>query len=347
MPQSLITSPILDASGNTKVIGVTTSGNVLSSANSSSVPLGIGATFTGTSEEVLSYATISIATFSDQASATDGLSLEFSVDGVNWDHVDVYTVLANSGKVYTLGPSARYFRVRYTNGGTAQTIFRLQTIYRIEPPKPSSHRLKDSLVTDDDAELVKAILTGEDADVSGQFLLVKAKNGRLLVDQESTTPTSTTIAQFVTNGKVYTVSKNLNMAAADTDNPLVLIKNPSASGKTLYVYATHVGVNVTNVAANFKLWYDPTITANGTVETPRNNNIGGGFGASVMNVFSLSTVSASGTLIGTYAVGQNTNTLPRIDDFSIFLAPGHNLLLTGAPGSNNRVATVTMTWAET
>ena len=114
----------------------------------------------------------------------------------------------------------------------------------------------------------------------------------------------------------------------------------------MYLYATHLGINVTNVSANFKLLYDPTITLNGTSVTPGNNSIGGGFGASVMQVYSLSTLSALGTVIGTYAVGQNTSTLPRIDDFSIFLAANHSLLITGNPSSNNREATLTITWAE-
>ena len=64
--------------------------------NSNSEVLLANETFTGLSVDTLNYGMVIIATKSDQASAEDGLSIQFSVNGVNWDHTDEFTVPAGS-----------------------------------------------------------------------------------------------------------------------------------------------------------------------------------------------------------------------------------------------------------
>ncbi|MCJ2530810.1 MAG: hypothetical protein LN413_00615 [Candidatus Thermoplasmatota archaeon] len=117
------------------------------------------------SEEVKDYATITILVKSDQVSATDGLSLEYSPNGTNWDDVDLYTIAANSAKALTLFPEGRFFRIVYTNGGVAQTFFRLQAIYHPHRTKPSSHRVGDLAgadIAENDAELVFGVTVGNE-----------------------------------------------------------------------------------------------------------------------------------------------------------------------------------------
>lgn len=129
--------------------------------NTTSVALGIDGVYTGATQEVLDYPLIFINVYSDVASAIDGLSIQQSSDGINWDHTDEYTIPASTGKNYSVQRMAKYFRVVYTNGSTAQTEFRLQVVLS-ENSKPSSHRVKDTISGDDDVEAVKAALTGED-----------------------------------------------------------------------------------------------------------------------------------------------------------------------------------------
>ena len=129
--------------------------------NSTSTPLGIGAVYTGTAIETLSFAVIVVSTYSDQASAIDGLQVQQSSNGTNWDHCDEYTITAATGKTFSFQPQAKYYRVVYTNGAVAQTVFRLQTTLKKTYVKPSSHRIQDSIIDDDDAELTKAVLTGK------------------------------------------------------------------------------------------------------------------------------------------------------------------------------------------
>jgi len=128
--------------------------------NSTSTPLGIGGVFTGTAIEILNFGIVFVSVSTDVASATDGLSVQQSSDGTNWDHTDDYTIPAGGNKNYSLNPHSKWFRVVYTNGGVGQAHFRLQSICKGNS-KPSSHRIKDEIVGDDDCELMKAALTGE------------------------------------------------------------------------------------------------------------------------------------------------------------------------------------------
>lgn len=128
------------------------------SGNSTSTPLNANIAFTGSSVDILQYAVIQVNVFSNVASATDGLSVQFSSDGTNWDITDTFTVPANSGKTYSFQPVAQYMRVVYTNGGTNQTAFRLQTIGSHVNTKPSSHRISDPIIDDDDATLTTAVI---------------------------------------------------------------------------------------------------------------------------------------------------------------------------------------------
>jgi len=153
------------------------------------------------------------------------------------------------------------------------------------------------------------------------------------------------ISEFVTADQVYTISVLLNQVASGTDNPLVLIKNPAGNGRILYLYKVALSCTAANVSTTFRLFADPTITANGTVFTPVTNNVGSSI-ASTMLAYTLSVVSSGGTPLDTYIYGQNSNSLNFLPDFSIHVNPGHSLLVTGNPTSSNRQAAMTLTWTE-
>lgn len=105
----------------------------ISSNNSSTTVLAGAAVFTGVSEDVSGYQSITVTAFANQVSAAGGLSLQFSPDNVNWDTSHTYTVSVSAPRTVTEQVYARYFRVVYTNGATTQTAFRLQTIYNAAP----------------------------------------------------------------------------------------------------------------------------------------------------------------------------------------------------------------------
>lgn len=141
---------------------------VVDESNSTDGTLAAGGTFVGEAFNTLDYGYIYVNTFSDVGSATDGLSAEQSTDAINWDNTDEYTVTAGSGKTFAFQPGNKWFRVVYVNGTVPQSAFRLQTVFKKTASKPSSHRIQDSIVDEDDSELVKSVTTGE-SELTGIF----------------------------------------------------------------------------------------------------------------------------------------------------------------------------------
>ena len=130
---------------------------VVSDDNSTTTLLDADATFTGTAVEILNYGIVFISVHALQVSAENGLVIEQSTDGVDWDFDDVFTIDADTAKNFSINPHAKYLRVIYINGDTDQTHFELQTILK-GYSKPSSHRIKDNIINDDDAELTIAVI---------------------------------------------------------------------------------------------------------------------------------------------------------------------------------------------
>jgi hypothetical protein len=153
--------------------------------------LGTNGVFTGGWQDVLDYGVVSISVNSDKASATDGLVIQWSPNSNTVSDVDVFTVQANNPKTFTFGPADRYVRVVYTNGAQAQTRFFLNTILRRVYVKPSSHRINDAIVGQDDAELMKSVLSGENP--AGTFVNFKATTaGNFKVSLEEYEPSGFT-----------------------------------------------------------------------------------------------------------------------------------------------------------
>lgn len=113
----------------------TTSGNInyVSPTSSSTTPLAANAVFVGTGPigpgiEMTLYKSVTVNCFTDADSAPGGLSLQFSSDQVNWDFKFNFDVKAGIPFYRVMQSVAEWFRIVYTNGSGAQTIFRLQTI---------------------------------------------------------------------------------------------------------------------------------------------------------------------------------------------------------------------------
>jgi len=186
---------IADGIDPTKKATVDNNGNLLtkfpsrvSTLNSTSTPLLAGATYTGTWEDVIGASTITLSVFTSHVSATLGLQFQTSSNGIDWDGGDSFTMpamVAGGAKVYSFGVTAQYFRIVYTNGGTNQTNFRLQTIIHYSATKNSSHRIDSAIVDEDDAELCKSVITGKSAESSGYRNVAVDDAGRLLISGQS------------------------------------------------------------------------------------------------------------------------------------------------------------------
>lgn len=201
----------------------------------------------------------------------------------------------------------------------------------VNPDGSISERLLDSSGT--------SITVGQKAMIASVPVVIAS-------DQVSAIPQVEYISRFTKNNQVYGFSSTIAAAVAGVDNPICFIRNPSGSGKVLYLYLVHAGTLIANVGFSFHITANPTATANGTIQTPTSLNIGGGAGASSMLVTTLPTITAVGSILATIDVGQNSSAIKFGDGFSIAINPNNSLLFTANPSSNNRNVDFTIQWAE-
>ncbi len=93
--------------------------------NSSLSTLSGNSNFTGTSKTTTGYNTIVLTIKSDVSSSSGGIEIQFSDDGTTFDTVYTDTYYSSSYYTRTFQIIKKYYRMRYTNGGTAQTEFSL------------------------------------------------------------------------------------------------------------------------------------------------------------------------------------------------------------------------------
>lgn len=87
--------------------------------------------YTSDSFDALNCSGITVIVFADQASATDGLQIQESIDNTNWEDATEESVSASTLKRITSDINARYVRIKYTNGATDQGTFRLMALARV------------------------------------------------------------------------------------------------------------------------------------------------------------------------------------------------------------------------
>jgi hypothetical protein len=97
-------------------------------------PLGANAAYYGPSRDFLNsrLTTMGVMGYANQASATNGVYIQLSNDNANWDYTGATATLSAAGAVALAQVvAARYARVVWVNGATAQTAFRLGGRYMI------------------------------------------------------------------------------------------------------------------------------------------------------------------------------------------------------------------------
>lgn len=156
---------------------------VVDAGNSSVTPLGISGVFTGAAFEITKYAAINVNVRSDVASATNGLKVEFSPDGTNWDHSHQTTYSGGNGVGYIFNAEYKFARVVYTNSTVAQTSFRLQTIFKTTLTTSSLYTLSQTVNANMFAALNRSVIAGETTGGGGGYVNVKVNpSGALTVE---------------------------------------------------------------------------------------------------------------------------------------------------------------------
>ena len=188
--------PVVLASDQS-ALSVTTPVAIVDASNSTTANLGANATFTGAAVNVLGYSNIRVLLESNASSAANGLAIEFSNDGVNWDDSSVYTYTAglpapNQGQSFIAGTRGQFVRVVYTNGAVAQTNFRLQTT--LSPTVIGGDVLSINGTVNDNNHgfLTVSQIVGKTTGGGGGYVPVKVNpSGTLTVDASNSTNVAT------------------------------------------------------------------------------------------------------------------------------------------------------------
>lgn len=212
---------------------------ITSTNNTSTTPLNASTTFTGTSD-LNDFSDVLVVCKTDQAGT---LFFDFSVNGTNWETFPIagFSVSANIQEVHKAIKGNRYFRVRYTNGGTNQTFLRLYTYYgefgQLNSPLDSVPS------TDSDATNVKAVLVAQNDSGNYQFIGCNEKgNLKVAVENPKTafselsvaenTPVAQISFEYGLNTQLVTTSLTGSGTATTTSGNLVLSTTANASSSS-------------------------------------------------------------------------------------------------------------------
>jgi hypothetical protein len=257
----------------------------LDPANSSTTALGIGGVFTGAAFDITSYAAINVNVKSNVASATNGVKVEFSPDGTNWDHSHSTTYTAATGVGYIFNAEFKFARIVYTNGAIAQSYFRLQTIFKTTKVQSSLYTLDQTVTGNMFAELNKSTIIGKTTGGGGGFVDVKVNPSGALTTETQLTASTANIGDVdvltlpVTYGAGNTDASTQRVVIATNQSPVAV--NPIAGNLVPVAYdelvITYVGATTdistvvykqaTVTVATLTLTYDGSNRLVGVVRT--------------------------------------------------------------------------------
>jgi hypothetical protein len=136
----------------------------LDTLNSTTQTLGVDASWTGSWVNTKNFVQAIVDVVTDKDSATDGLEIQLSNDGLTIVHTHKFSILANSpdGHHYPSETELLFYRLKYTNGGEAQTVFKLfSTLFSTMVEEGHSHNLNYNMSDDHPAPVIRAVQTGK------------------------------------------------------------------------------------------------------------------------------------------------------------------------------------------
>jgi hypothetical protein len=346
----------------------------VSETNTTEEPLLGDGVFTGSQVDTLNYGMAIVAVYSDVASATDGLSIQFrSTATGTWREADAYTIAAGAEKTFSIQTVRRFMRIVYTNGAGAQSTFDMQVVMKPVYVKPSSHRVADAITGQDDAELVKAVITGENP--GGTFINFQsttAGNFKTSIEELETGVSDDSnsalkvspylVDEFGSIGRMlsdnyflgapvvinsehheihcgdsYLVSRIVDLGNGASDDILIIVPDEAGSGQSQKLYH-FLPRGASEAEVIWYLYEAPTVSANGTAMTAFNRNRNSAF-TSDLEHYHTPTVTTVGTLISTdhAGSGRGTGGEARSEEFVLKNNTKYLLRVTNQTASNNYI----------
>lgn len=215
---------------------------VQDTGNSTTATLGTSGVFTGAAFDMTNYASWSVDIYSTTASATNGISVQWSNDATNWDFSDAQTYVASVGNMITFGHKARYVRLVYTNTNSAQSVFRVNAFAQPIAVRQTRKFIGNALTDQDTAQVVVSALQGHTTAGGGAWIDVKVNpSGELAV-----TNTPSTTAATITNAVGNPVNVSLTNTQVSVSNEAGVF-NVNVRSATLGTVVTSMSSTVVTV----------------------------------------------------------------------------------------------------
>ena len=338
--------PSLAASGGIPVEVLQQDG-LIDSGNTTSATLGAGGVFTGTWKDGTNWSAFQLGVFSDRASATNGLNVQFSYDGVTVHHNHYYTYAGGSSGIgYAFPVEFRYFRVVYTNNAVAQATFRLITVLKANSIQPSQYRLTNALSDETQASVTRSLIFGKTTGGGGGYVDVKVNpSGALTVDSTVTssalpTGAATEATLSALNAKVtacntgsVTIASSALPSGAATETTLQSVQTAAQSSSF-----TLSSIDNTVTGLNLKTpGLGQATMANSSPVVIASNQSAISVSASGKTAVNLARIDYSATSVTTGAYVQLlASTSAAVSEVEIFDSSGQTLVLaTGGTGSES------------
>lgn len=156
--------------------------------------------------------------------------------------------------------------------------------------------------------------------------------------------TSSVEVNYTSLGKNWIATTNDVTIITTTETPILLIKNPNASGKIFKLdHLFMTGLGGTNITV-FNIYIGPTITANGTSITAQGLRQTG-MATLSSTLFKSPTIAANGTLLF-HGKTQGAGDLELDFNYSLWLEANNNLLITTIIGIGTNPVSISLVFAE-
>lgn len=190
---------------------------------STSIPLAANGTFTSPWIDCSQAASVIVTVLTDQNTASNGIALDFSANGVDNVRSTVATLLGSpNGYFFSVPAGTGTFRLRYINGSVAQTVFRLQTKLAAQAFTPPVVPVSTPINNNTSVLLTKTVITAEDP--GGNFVNIQASDAQNLLVAEGQRP-----AEIRNRIRVSGNVENITLSSTPTNLRTVTV------GHTLYV----------------------------------------------------------------------------------------------------------------
>lgn len=246
-----VTQPVIVTDGgtafNTSATPIyTVYENAVADTNNSTItPLLASQTYTGIASDVSSYSAIMVSVAADQNSAANGLKIQFSHDGVNWDFTEAggYDYNKTTTRVFQVPIQTQFFRIQYVNGGLAQASFRLQTFLVYAPQSfVNKRRFDEALPIDFASDVVTAGIRAQNSATEASYPVY------------STTPhasSGTGLNVFTVNAKDQgDAASALRVVVAGNSDSSVVVNSGTLTGITNTLIVNQLSGAVYSVYAN-------------------------------------------------------------------------------------------------